>query len=114
MGEWQLGEPLPLRRAELVVGPLRAQVAYFLNGARGRDGHFIVVATQYPSALCLQVPDAINDFARLRAIAHHIAQERELLRAKSARVRQAGLQGLQIAVDVGEQRQFHDQRVRLE
>jgi len=94
--------------------PLRAQIAYFLNGCGRGDGQFVVVAAHYPSALRLQILNAINDLDRLPAVTHHITQECKLLSPLRPRVREACLQGVQIAMDVGEQCQFHDQRVRLE
>ena len=107
-----MGQPVALLRTELTVCPLGAHIAHLLHSAGRGQRHLLVVAAQHRGALGLQGHDAFQHLGGVRSVAHQVAQKRELLRTLRPRVRQAGLQRMQIAVDVGKQCQFHDRKLR--
>ena len=93
--------------AELVVRPLRALFPLVLDVAGRVQRHVIVVAAHGPGALLDGLHDRVQHLGGRAAVADQIAQERQLRGGLGAGVVHAGLQGLEVGVDVGEQGQFH-------
>lgn len=71
-------------------------------------GHFIVIAFDRPSTRVNHRHDALYDGGRISAIADEIAEQRELRRAACMRIVDARVERLQVGMNVGEKREFHD------
>ena len=93
--------------AELVVRPLRAQLAAVAGVGGRRQGHGVVIAQHTQGSLLGQVAHLLHHGHGLAAVAHQVAQQRKLFGAVGAGVLQAGVQGLAVGVDVGQQGDFH-------
>ena len=77
-------------------------------GAHGRvGGERVVVASQHQGTFFLQPGHASQHGLRVGAIAHQIAEKHQALDPLRVGVCQAGLQRLQIGVDVGKQGNAH-------
>jgi hypothetical protein len=66
-----------------------------------------VIASQDNRARALQLAAALYHLARMRTIAHQIAQNGHSIHTLRARVREASIERREIGVQIGEQGEFH-------
>lgn len=96
----QLRQKILVRRTELGMGPERALFAHVLDLTGWEQGQIVVVAAHRPGTRLHGQHDGVEHSGGLAAIAHHVAQKGQLGGTLRLCVGHAGLQRLQIAVDV--------------
>jgi len=106
-GHGQLLEKAALRGAELLMGPGGRAVAHGAVRFGWRDRHVVVVALDQQGALLGQGHRPIHHGAGIGAVTHQIAQQGEALCAVAAGVSHAGVQRLEVGMDIRQQGPLH-------
>jgi len=110
----QPGEKRLLLRADLRARPRDRRLGIGVQRVVGTPQHGGVMVSQNHDRALGSVPlDQVEHGDRIGAIAHQITEERVALRAQGLRVSETGRECLEIAVDVGEERQLHRNRVQF-
>ena len=113
LDERQRGEEAFLFLSERLARPSKGRAGRFIEiAAASLDGP-IVVALDNRRALRGIAGDHLDDCARVRTVAYEIAEKREAFRTATARVDQAGVQGFQVAMNVGQQSCQHESALWL-
>ena len=94
-------------RWQLLIGPGSGHGTQAAFGLRRGDGHGVVVALQHAGTLAVPLHDALDNRQWVAAIAHQVAQHGPALRALASGVVGAGVQCLNVGVDVRKQSPFH-------
>ncbi len=89
------------------VGPGGRAVTHCDRLTRRVDRQFIMVALDHQGAISDQYLDLLHHRHRVCAITHEITQQGKPSCPLRARVRESGVQRLNIGVDIGQQGQLH-------
>ena len=82
------------------MGPGGCAVAHGFHIGWRDDGHRIVIAFQGPSAFRNELPGALHHSHRVCAVTHKVTQQCNLGASVLAGVRQAGVKGLNVGVNI--------------
>ena len=102
--KWQDQSGQDRYSTEVVLRQFRGELT--LLGGRG-EGGCVMVAAHAQCARGGQLHGPVEHRAGVRAIAHQVAQQRELLCTVRSRMLQASVEGGQVGVDVGQQGDLH-------
>ena len=105
-GKRQLLQPFALPVVEMLASPGGGHVSPGRSGEHRVQGKAIVIAAQDNRTFSLQLATAFDHLGRMRAVADQIAQNRNVVMPLLTGVRETGIEGRKIGVQIRKQCEF--------